>query len=85
MGWDTFWPAVALFICYFVGIFGGMLVLLFIFYFLKEWLHPSTGAATRSSTPDDDIVLDDVLTGEIGRSATELAAHQKARKGQRNG
>lgn len=87
-----FWYWVGQFILYFVGIFGGMVVVAFLYFFVKELLFPSPAKGTHASTtPDNDGVrLDDgELDSEIGRSATQLAEHRKAasqpRKEQRRG
>lgn len=73
----------ATFIAYFVGIFGAMCVLIFLWFFIKELLRP----ASRTTTPDDDIQLTDSpsdinLASEINRAATELAAHKAKEKTQ---
>jgi hypothetical protein len=74
---EELWFWIGRFILYFVGIFGGMVVLVFLYFFARELLHPSINRGTATcSTPDDDIQL----TSEIGRSATELAEHRAAKE-----
>lgn len=76
------WEYLALFLIYFVAISAGLVVLLFVVFFVKEWLSPTPGQGTKgTSTPDDDIQLDT----EIDRAATMLAEHRAATKRKEKG
>lgn len=76
-----FWLGSATFVVYFIGIFGGLVVVIFLYFLVRELLHPTAtrGAASSTTPDDDDVRLDDgKLDTEIGRSATQLAEHRAA-------
>lgn len=77
-----FWLQVALYSAYVVGIFGGMCALIFLWFLVRELIHPTNKGAAPDSAEDTE------LASEIGRASVQLAAHRAAtieRKDKTNG